>query len=154
MKGYPWSNPSRRLWNRRLIALDKVAATRIGRSGGTMADLTRASGASTTEPFSRWRLVLWGQHRTANPPKGVSNIGGDRSEVRDGDGSPSSFGGGASSQRWCSSVASTVVARLLLGRHVIELAWVVVKSHVWGLLEFGGFFGLRAKIWTKVGRYL
>jgi hypothetical protein len=33
----------------------------------------------------------------ANSPKGVSGIDGDRNKVRDGSGSPLSFGGGVSS---------------------------------------------------------
>jgi hypothetical protein len=42
----------------------------------------------------------------SDSPKGVSGIGGDRSEVHDGGGSPLRFGGGSSSRWWCSDVAS------------------------------------------------
>jgi hypothetical protein len=41
-----------------------------------------------------------------NSRKGVSGIGGDRSEVRDGAGSPLSFDGGASSRWWLSGITS------------------------------------------------
>jgi hypothetical protein len=44
-----------------------------------------------------------------------------------------------------SLLASMAATWLPLAYHIVELAWAAVKSHVWGLLGYDGFFGLWAK---------
>jgi hypothetical protein len=97
-----WSNLGRRRWNGQPTTLDRVAVVRTGWCNGTMAGLTRVSGAAATEPIPRRGLALRGQRETANSPTRSLRSRGGRKVACDGGRLASFFGGGMSSWWWSS----------------------------------------------------